>query len=78
MPHKFGISSPYHARWVLSVKRISQKAFFKHALDPVCRKETFNGLQTLKVEIGTGSVICMASDLLPVDEKNWNVPVWLI
>jgi len=72
MPHKFGISSPYHARWVL------QKAFFKHALDPVCRKKTFNGLQTLKVEIGTGSVICMASDLLPVDEKNWNVPVWLI
>ncbi len=28
MPHKFGINSP------LSVKYISQKAFFKHALDP--------------------------------------------
>ena len=23
-------------------------------------------------------VICMANDLLPVDEKNWYVPVWLI
>ncbi|MCD8110381.1 MAG: DUF4143 domain-containing protein [Clostridiales bacterium] len=32
----------------------------------------------LKTEIGTGSVICMANDLLPVDEKNWYVPVWLI
>jgi len=32
MPHKFGINFPYHARWVPSVKRISQKAFFKHAL----------------------------------------------
>lgn len=40
--------------------------------------EAFGGLETLKVEIGTGSVICMANDLLPVDEKNWYVPVWLI
>ena len=23
-------------------------------------------------------VVCMANDLLPVDEKNWYVPVWLI
>lgn len=23
-------------------------------------------------------VTCMANDLLPVDEKNWYVPVWLI
>lgn len=29
----------------------------------------FEGLESLKVEIGTGSVICMANDLLPVDEK---------
>lgn len=35
-------------------------------------------MQELKVEIGTGNVICMARDLLPVDEKNWYVPVWLI
>ena len=32
MPHKFGINSPYHARWVPSVKHISQKAIFKRAL----------------------------------------------
>lgn len=32
----------------------------------------------LKVEIGTGSVVCMANNLLPVDDKNWYVPVWLI
>ena len=31
----------------------------------------------MKVEIGTGSVVCMANDLLPVDDKNWYVPVWL-
>ena len=40
--------------------------------------DEYFGLETLKVEIGTGSVICMANDLLPVDEKNWCVPAWLI
>lgn len=35
-------------------------------------------LPSLKAEVGTGSVICMANDLLPIDAKNWYVPVWLI
>lgn len=47
-------------------------------LEPVTCEEAFEGLESLKTEIGTGSVICMASDLLPLDEKNWYVPVWLI
>lgn len=49
-----------------------------HVLDPVRKAGSFDGMETLKTEIGTGNVICMASDLLPVDEKNWYVPVWLI
>lgn len=40
--------------------------------------ESLGSLEILKVEIGTGSVVCMANDLLPVDEKNWYVQVWLI
>lgn len=47
-------------------------------LEPVNKADTFDGLETPKTEIGTGSVICMANDLLPVDEKNWYVPVWLL
>ena len=47
-------------------------------LEPVTRESAFGELASLKVEIGTGSVVCMANDLLPVDEKNWYVPVWLI
>ena len=47
-------------------------------LEPVAKESVFGGLESLKVEIGTGSVVCMANDLLPVDEKNWYVPVWLI
>lgn len=31
-----------------------------------------------KWRLGQEMVICMANDLLPVDEKNWYVPVWLI
>ncbi len=32
----------------------------------------------LKTEIGTGAVICLSSDLLPIDRNNWYVPAWLI
>ncbi|MCM1081977.1 MAG: ATP-binding protein [Clostridium sp.] len=47
-------------------------------LEPVTRSDTFNDLESLKIKIGTGSVICMSNDLLPIDEKNWYVPAWLI
>lgn len=47
-------------------------------LQPVTQAEAVGGLESLKVEIGTGRVACMANDVLPVNEKNWYVPVWLI
>ena len=49
-----------------------------HVLDPVQEPQKFGGLDELKVTIGAGNVICMANDLLPLDERNWRVPVWLI
>ena len=36
------------------------------------------GTSYLKTDIGTGAVVCMASDLLPIDRKNWYVPAWCI
>jgi len=48
------------------------------ALNPVSEPERYGELAQYKTEIGDGAVICMASDLLPVDRKNWFVPVWLI
>ena len=48
------------------------------AVEKLEPSDMFHGIETLKVKIGTGSVVCMANDLLPVDEKNWYVPVWLI
>lgn len=38
----------------------------------------FSGSAHLKTIIGTGAVICMASDMIPIDKKNWYIPAWLI
>lgn len=71
-----GVLSPIEIKKAASPGRNAIKNF--RVLDPVSTAGTFGGVGTLKVEIGTGSVICMAADLLPIDEKNWYVPVWLI
>ena len=47
-------------------------------LNPVQEPEKFGVVNELKTEIGQGSVICMATDFLPIDEKNWYVPVWML
>lgn len=38
----------------------------------------FRVLDKSGVNVGTGSVICMARDLVPLDKHNWLVPVWLL
>lgn len=52
------------------------------ALSPIeqetTEEDTFSGAAHLKVKIGTGAVVCMPADLMPVDKKNWYVPAWLI
>ncbi len=47
-------------------------------LEPISEPEKFGSLAQLKIDIGTGAVICLSNNLLPIDEKNWYVPVWLI
>lgn len=47
-------------------------------LTPIETPEKFGAMGELKVDIGTGNVVCMANNLLPIDSKNWYVPVWLI
>lgn len=71
-----GVLFPIEIKKAASPGKAAIKNF--HVLEPVTQKKNFGELESLKVEIGTGSVICMANDLLPVDEKNWYVPVWLI
>lgn len=40
-----------------------------HVLNLIEIPEKFGGMKELKVDIGNGSVICMAENLLPIDEK---------
>jgi len=47
-------------------------------LNPVTEPQRFGALEQFKIEIGTGAVVCMATDLLPIDKKNWYIPAWLI
>ena len=71
-----GVLSPIEIKKSASPGKAAIKNF--KVLEPAAHEEKFDGLESLKVEIGTGSVVCMANDLLPVDDKNWYVPVWLI
>lgn len=76
MLYQNGVLSPIEIKKSASPGKAAIKNF--NVLEPVTKESVFCGLESLKVEIGTGSVVCMANDLLPVDEKNWYVPVWLI
>lgn len=69
-----GTLSPIEIKKAASPAKSAIKNF--RALEPVTHDGRLD--KALKVDIGTGSVICMASDLLPVDEENWYVPAWLI
>ena len=41
-------------------------------------EDRFSGAAHLKTIIGTGAVICLTQDVLPIDRKNWLIPAWLI
>lgn len=71
-----GELSPIEIKKSASPGKAAVKNF--HVLNQLEKAEVPGGLETLKAKTGTGSVICMAADLLPIDEKNWYVPVWLI
>ncbi len=51
-------------------------------LSPITKEPSseavFEGVAHLKTEIGTGAVVCLASDVLPIDRRNWYIPAWLI
>ena len=71
-----GSLSPIEIKKAASPGKAAIKNF--KVLEPVQQPEKFGNISELKVTIDTGSVICMAHELLPVDEKNWYIPVWLI
>lgn len=62
-----GTLSPIEIKKAASPGREAIKNF--SVLAPVVDGEHFGKIESLKVQIGTGSVVCMAKDLLPIDEK---------
>jgi len=56
------------------------KDAIKHfgVLEPVLEPEQYSGLASMKVGIGTGAVVCMASDLMLIDANNWHVSIRMI
>jgi len=70
------------ALYPIEIKKLASpgKDAIKHfgVLEPVTEPEKFGELSQTKTKIGNGAVVCMANDLLPIDAKNWYVPVWMI
>lgn len=71
-----GTIFPIEIKRSASPGRAAAKNF--DVLKLVQEPQKFGELADLKVSIGAGNVICMTKELLPLDQKNWCVPVWLI
>ena len=71
-----GEVSPIEIKKAASPGKVAIKNF--NVLSPIEEPEKFGGVKELKVNVGEGSVVCMANDIIPIDEKNTYVPVWMI
>lgn len=71
-----GELSPIEIKKAASPGAVAIKNF--SVLNPVEEPEKFGGIKELKVNVGEGSVVCMANDITPIDQKNTYVPVWMI
>jgi hypothetical protein len=71
-----GTLYPIEMKKAASPKQYSVKNF--KVLQPLSKKENHQNSSSYPIKVGTGSVICMINDLLPVDENNWFVPAWLV
>lgn len=71
-----GILYPIEIKKAASPGKAAIKNF--NVLSSANKSEIGVKIDMRNIETGMGSVICMANDLLPVDEKNWYIPVWLI
>lgn len=71
-----GVLYPIETKKTASPGADSVKHF--NVLSPLEEPEKFGELAQLKMTIGTGAVVCMANDLLPINKKNWYIPSWLI
>jgi len=71
-----GTLSPVEIKKSASPGKDAVKHF--RVLEPLSDPERSGEPAGTRVAIGSGAVVCMANDLLPVDSKNWYVPAWMI
>ncbi len=71
-----GTLYPIESKKSASPGKDSVKQF--KVLSSLTEPEKFGELAQLKINIGNGAVLCMSSDLLPIDQKNWYIPAWMI
>lgn len=74
-----GIAHPVEIKKAASPQKATKNfSVLKPIEKEPAKEDAFNGTAHLKTEIGTGGVICLASDVMPIDEKNWYIPAWII
>ena len=71
-----GTLYPIESKKSASPGKDSVKQF--KVLAALSKPEKFGELSQLKMTIGSGAVLCMSSDLLPIDQNNWYIPAWMI
>ena len=71
-----GTLSPVEIKKSASPGKDAVKHF--RVLEPLSDPEKSGEPAGTRVAIGSGAVVCMANDLLPIDSKNWYVPAWMI
>lgn len=77
--HQDGVLTPVEIKKGSAPKdAIKNFSVLKPIAEEPGEEDIFAGAAHLKTEIGTGAVICMPPDIIPIDEKNWYIPAWLI
>lgn len=74
-----GIVHPIEIKKAASLRKATKNfSVLKPIEKEPAKEDVFNGTAHLKTEVGTGGVICLASDVIPIDKKNWYIPAWII
>jgi predicted AAA+ superfamily ATPase len=72
--HRNGVLHPLEIKKSAAPGASALKNF--RALDPLSTSSP--GQDSLKTDVGSGGVICMADDVIPIDALNSLIPAWLI
>jgi len=67
---------PIEAKKTASISRNAIRSF--KALKPLESPDLLGEPELSRVQIGTGAVVSVTNELLPIDDRNWSVPAWLI